>query len=284
MPIAVNTGSEKAKNNLSLVSKAQLLVFQTALDALYLGLSVYSLALLIFHRLQILWLKIGQNNNPKPQLINKDISSLPKIPRHVASLLNLKENQKGGGLDTLLEQVGELASWCSGAGIPALTIYERQGVLKALDPKEFQRRISKKLDHYYGDTPSPSIRVKIPPLTSNDAPPTEEAALTITLIAEEDGRQSLVDLTRTLGDLALQKKISPKDITIASIDAELKHITVDEPDLLIVFGPELDLQGFPPWQMRLSEIFHLPDNNEVSYPVFLKGLEKYAGCKINVGR
>lgn len=29
---------------------------------------------------------------------------------------------------------------------------------------------------------------------------------------------------------------------------------VSEPDLVIIFGPKLDLDGFPPWHVRLSEI------------------------------
>ena len=30
-----------------------------------------------------------------------------------------------------------------------------------------------------------------------------------------------------------------------------------EPDLLILFAPRVDLQGFPPWQIRLTEILYL---------------------------
>jgi undecaprenyl pyrophosphate synthase len=30
-----------------------------------------------------------------------------------------------------------------------------------------------------------------------------------------------------------------------------------EPDLLILFSPRVDLQGFPPWQIRLTEILYL---------------------------
>lgn len=278
--ITTSAGKHKKK---SLVQKVQDHFFIATFELLYLVVSFYEFLKLSYHLLHLRWLNLTFRSKRTPELVSKDVSSLPKIPRHIAAILQLKEDKVGGGLDGLLEESAQLAAWCMGAGIPALTIYERHGVLKALDPQEFQRRISKKLESFYGSAPLPTINVKVPPVPSN-APPLEDADLAITLIAEEDGRQALVDLTRTLGNLALMKKINPNDITISSIDTEMKHIVVGEPDLVIVFGPSLDLQGFPPWQMRLSEIFYLPDNNEVSYPIFLKGLEKYAGCKINVGR
>ena len=33
-----------------------------------------------------------------------------------------------------------------------------------------------------------------------------------------------------------------------------------EPDLLILFSPRVDLQGFPPWQIRVTEILYSPPN------------------------
>lgn len=277
---------EKTKKKSSLVEWIHFQMFHAALELLYFILRTYTFAKYLYHRAQIMWFSLNFRKNRTPQLISQDVSSLPKIPRHVAAILKLKQNKKGAGLDRLLDQTGDLASWCIGAGISALTIYERNGVLKALDPKDFQQRISKKLEKVFGASELPRIIVKLPHMKINESSSvSEEFDLVITLISEEDGRKSLVDLTRSLGDLALLKKINARDITIASIDTELKHLIVDEPDLVILFGPKIDLDGFPPWQMRLSEIFHLPDNNDqVSYPVFLKSLERYAGCKINVGR
>lgn len=280
---STSKGQVHIKGYASLAYKAQDSLFLLALTISYTLMAIYRVVLLYFHRAQFTWNKISYHQNRAPDLIGKDVASLPKIPRHVAAILKLDENKNGGGLTGLLDQTSALAAWCMGAEIPCLTIYERHGVLKALDPEEFKRRISKKLQPYFGTTALPSMSVKIPPVTAPFAP-AEIADLAITLISEEDGRQSLVDLTRTLSSLALLKKIDPKDITIESIDTELKQTGADEPDLVIVFGPTLDLDGFPPWQMRLSEIFHLADNTEVSYPVFLQGLESYAGCKINVGR
>ena len=60
---------------------------------------------------------------------------------------------------------------------------------------------------------------------------------------------------------------------------------MDEPDLLILFGPRVVLEGYPPWQVRLTEISHLPDHNEgVSYSVFSRALLKYSGAQMRFGR
>lgn len=104
------------------------------------------------------------------------------------------------------------------------------------------------------------------------------------LLSEEDGRDSLVDLTKTLADMAQRSKISASDISIDLIDAELTESIMTDPDLLILFGPHVELSGYPPWQIRLTEIFHVPDNHSVGYQVFLWGLQNFAKAEMRVGR
>jgi dehydrodolichyl diphosphate syntase complex subunit NUS1 len=38
------------------------------------------------------------------------------------------------------------------------------------------------------------------------------------------------------------------------VDAQLSDHVCGEPDLLILFGPTVRLEGYPPWQLRLTEI------------------------------
>ncbi|KAF5098510.1 hypothetical protein D0Z00_002032 [Geotrichum galactomycetum] len=217
-----------------------------------------------------------------PELIVKDISSLPKLPRHIAAILKLNQKKKSDSLDDLLVKSSDLAYWAISSGASVLTIYERNGVLKALDPTDFKRRINKKLEQYYGSD-MPVIKVNIPPLENSVNNGGESGVFVINLISQEDGRGSLVKLTRELSSRVTEKKLETKEITIPFVDAELTHNEFEEPDLLYVFGRRLDLDGFPPWQIRLSEIFNLEHIDEVSYPLFLRGLESYAGCKINLG-
>ncbi len=78
--------------------------------------------------------------------------------------------------------------------------------------------------------------------------------LSILLISAEDGRDSIVDLTKTLAEMAQRGKVNLDDISLELIDIELSENVMAEPDLLVVFSPYVDLQGYPPWQVRLTEI------------------------------
>jgi dehydrodolichyl diphosphate syntase complex subunit NUS1 len=128
-------------------------------------------------------------------------------------------------------------------------------------------------------------RVESAPTTpTSDLPTIPLQPLSILLLSAEDGRDSLVDLTKTLTEMSQKSKLSPKDITIDLIDAEITESVMDEPDLLVLFGPSIEMSGYPPWQLRLTEIFHVQDNNGVGYQVFLRALYNYANAQFNVGR
>jgi dehydrodolichyl diphosphate syntase complex subunit NUS1 len=104
------------------------------------------------------------------------------------------------------------------------------------------------------------------------------------LLSADDGRDSLVDLTKTLTEMSQRNKISSSDISQDLVDAEISESVMGEPDLLILFSPTVELCGYPPWQVRLTEIFHVEDNQGVGYQVFLRGLYSYANAQMRFGR
>lgn len=114
--------------------------------------------------------------------------------------------------------------------------------------------------------------------------PNPPSHLSLLLLSAEDGRATLVDLTKTLAEMSQRKKLSPNDITQELVDAEITESVMGEPDLLVLFGPTVHLQGYPPWQIRLSEIYHVKDNNGVGYQVFLRALHSYAKAQMRFGR
>lgn len=111
-----------------------------------------------------------------------------------------------------------------------------------------------------------------------------KAHLSILLLSAEDGRSTLVDLTKTLTEMSQRRKLSSGDISLDLIDAEILESVMGEPDLLILFSPNVQLQGYPPWQLRLTEIFHVADNSGVGYQVFLRALHSYAKAQMRFGR
>lgn len=123
-----------------------------------------------------------------------------------------------------------------------------------------------------------------PTTPTTESPGTPTQPLSILLLSSEDSRDSLVDLTKTLTEMSQKSKLSPKDISIDLIDAEITESVMGEPDLLVLFGPSIELAGYPPWQLRLTEIFHVQDNHGVGYQVFLRALYNYANAQMRLGR
>ena len=115
-------------------------------------------------------------------------------------------------------------------------------------------------------------------------------------------------MTKTLAEMSQNGKVSPQDITPELVDAEISEITTQplqsaadegntvsvksEPDLLLVFGPFLKLDGYPPWHIRLTEMYCTGDTNNgltgygeaVEYQGFIKGLWHFAGAQMRFGR
>ena len=57
-----------------------------------------------------------------------------------------------------------------------------------------------------------------------------------------------------------------------------------DPEILLRFGLAHSNQGYPPWQIGLSEIHDMDTHHSVSYSDFLKILLKYSRCHQRFGR
>jgi hypothetical protein len=65
-----------------------------------------------------------------PELIQKDVKGLDRIPEHLSVILKLEDGGNGGaGLETLVDEVAEISAWCMCVGIPTLSVYEKTGGL-----------------------------------------------------------------------------------------------------------------------------------------------------------
>ncbi|KAJ5549713.1 hypothetical protein N7535_002350 [Penicillium sp. DV-2018c] len=251
---------------------------------------------------------IVYHHHRTPELIRKDVRGLKRLPEHLSTILTLRKEDDA--LATLMDEVAELAAWTSCAGIPQLSIYEKTGTLKSCIPALHQI-ITTKLASYYG-TPSqqPNLRLFAPhhPIFhAENAFRPDNPTLTILLLSSTDGRETMVDLTKTLAEMSQNGKLSPDDITPELVDAEITEITSQplaldssskelvikpEPDLLLVFGPFLKLDGYPPWQIRLTEMYCTGrrnhgltgDGEAVEYQGYMRGLWHFAGAQMRFGR
>ncbi|EAW13573.1 ditrans,polycis-polyprenyl diphosphate synthase [Aspergillus clavatus NRRL 1] len=257
-----------------------------------------------------------------PDLIRKDVKGLKRLPEHLTVVLSSR--REDDGLAILMDEVADLAAWSVSSGIPMLSIYEKSGVLKSCIPALHQVIVNK-FSSYYGPlSQQPTLRlfaphhpVYEPPQDGISARKTNTDTLTVLLVSATDGRETLVDLTRTLTEMSQNGKLSSADITTELIDAEISEITTQplqsnsprladtqtnthhpilsikpEPDLLLVFAPYLRLDGYPPWHIRLTEMFCTGGKSSgrtgygeaVEYQGYLRGLWHYAGAQMRFGR
>jgi dehydrodolichyl diphosphate syntase complex subunit NUS1 len=153
--------------------------------------------------------------------------------------------------------------------------------------------------------------------------------MNLLLLSASDGRETLVDLTKSLAEMSQSGRLSLDDIGVELIDAKISEMTwkpsqpipalddvgpssnhsncsytnpaerspllysvKPEPDFLFILGPCIKLDGYPPWQIRLTEIFCMGEKSStitgrrsaVKYQLFLRGLRQYAGSQMRFGR
>jgi dehydrodolichyl diphosphate syntase complex subunit NUS1 len=127
-----------------------------ALFSLYIRLRQFTHAILS-RALAILYY-----HHRTPELIRKDVKSLPRVPQHLSVILSLPPSNGAGpvGLEELLDDVAEIAAWSACVGIPMLSIYERTGVLQKYIPTT-HRAVARKLQAYFGRR-RPSLKVGAP--------------------------------------------------------------------------------------------------------------------------
>ncbi|KAI9792896.1 MAG: hypothetical protein M1835_007575 [Candelina submexicana] len=312
-PTSPNRASTRRRKSLRDFLKTQLhiLVF-VIIHALF---SIYIRLRQAYHAVIDRILAILYYHHRTPELIRKDVKALSRLPQHLSIILEVKDEVKGGqSLKGLMDQLSEVSAWCICVGIPFLSVYERSGILKSYIPKT-HRRISKRLYSYFGRN-RPTLQMRAPHMPSfldGDTTPssafpsqTTPGHLSILLLSSEDGRSTLVDLTKTLTEMSQRGKLSPSDISVELVDAEISESVMGEPDLLLLFGPEVELASYPPWQLRLTEILyvtfrvfpslfwatvdcatlcsHVQDNMDVGYQVFLRALHRYAKAQMRFGR
>lgn len=250
--------------------------------AVFFVMSIWRNIHYIYRKAALRLLLLALYPNKLPLVIRDDAARLGKIPRRLSCIVALRpENDENGGVEGLFGDMAELAAWCVSAGIPNLAVYEYTGAAK-LQLAELQRCIAKNLRAYYG-LQVPAFRISVP-RTSHSVASGSDPVLEIRLLSREDGKPAIVDLARTMSELAALSELDPLDISVKMVDKELCALVGPEPDLLICFLPQLDLQDYPPWHIRLTEIFCEPDNNLVNYTVFMRALKSFSRCKVNLGK
>lgn len=131
------------------------------------------------------------------ELIKSDISTLNKVPSHLAIIIDESD------LEKLVNDVADLAAWSVCSSIPVLTIYEARGLLKGVD-SSLQVAVKRKVRRYFRGIKKIIINTPAWDTTTSNFLEEETGTvdLEINLLSKDDGRDAILDLTRSLCTLA----------------------------------------------------------------------------------
>ncbi|KAJ8292619.1 Kinesin-like protein bimC [Rhodotorula toruloides] len=240
-----------------------------------------------------------------------------KLPKHLAVILAPARTASDSlqAVQDKVEQLRKLLGWSRELGIATLSVYDETGLLveeasevstalglsveradgarkdcglvvlrrpasaKAVAPKETL------LDESWVAVSGDGDRTSSATLVNDDAPPTVEPDVQVNLLSRQAGQPWLARVAEELatGDLS-------KEMTSEEIAETIDSLPLTEPDLLFVFGGSyLRLHGFPPWQIRLTEMYHhsWPSWTRpppLTYEVLRKALDLYGGAEMRFGR
>ncbi|KAF9359540.1 hypothetical protein BGX26_012088 [Mortierella sp. AD094] len=231
------------------------------------------------------------------RVMRKDLGTdLAKKPKHLAVILpaaSISEEEE----EEWHSRVSQLAQWSVASGIKCLSIMRTD----ALNPELLellQERVDFEMKEFYKEekiVPVARVRALRPVENSLDLVASNKSGvpsaqqvhaydLDVVILAETDGHDRLAANVRALGEAVLHKEIQSQDITMDFLDHQLS-LELTEPELLIVFKDDLDLSSYPPWHIRLTEIYHHSDQYILpQYTMFLQALHRYAKCEQRFGK
>ncbi|KAG0311293.1 hypothetical protein BGZ97_011944 [Linnemannia gamsii] len=243
------------------------------------------------------------------RIVRKDVGTeLAKKPTHLAVITQKSGITLTGEVDETEEnewhaRVAQLAQWSSAVGIKTLSIM-RNAPLDPEDLEALQDRIDHTMKDFYKEekrVPIALVRTLCPVEESlslvfkkNNSQATIQRDLRlhggrafdldIVILSPEDGHDRLAGNVRLLGEAALRQQISSEQITTSFLDTQLSA-ELTEPELLIILKDDLDLSSYPPWHIRLTEIYHHPDQAVIPvYTMFLQALHRFAKCDQRFGK
>lgn len=190
------------------------------------------------------------------------LRKLPNIPKNVALAINTPE------LD--LNRLAQLISWCrSVPTITTVTIYhpytyedtEEEGGLGSL-----KHVLLKKIINEEGPL-STTVSKRNQPFK-------------VAFLPFSAGRQSLVEAAKYFATSPDEGEITPEAI---SAYLNTHHYPHPDPELLLLFGDARIFNGFPCWQIRLTETVFLPPLRWLTLSHFHQALQVYSKCEQRFG-
>ncbi|CAG8603621.1 13231_t:CDS:2 [Cetraspora pellucida] len=177
------------------------------------------------------------------------LKNLDKVPNHLAVLFwgEIKEKR--------LKEAAQLCCWAWCSGIKVLSIYDVKDDLKN-NAQLLQSYIDTFSRHFFiHEKFIPIIRVTALGVSTkySNNESSNLPDLQVNLISYADGRTRIVEVAKNMAEDVMQGKMKSNELDAEELDRRLIP-QFSEPQLLILFSPKIELEGFPPWHIHLTEI------------------------------
>ncbi|XP_049545196.1 dehydrodolichyl diphosphate synthase complex subunit Nus1 [Anopheles darlingi] len=206
--------------------------------------------------------------------IQQHLTTMSKVPKHLVVLLGPEEPD--------YRLLSQFVFWSRAAGIHYVSFYDHRGILKRNHENLVRcvQTVQLNASNNIVWTPSSTL------LPSQSTPSSERPQTTVSFYSPADGKQELVVLSRSLGELVRSRNILIGDINVEFLDQQLQsayHHTPD-PDLALYFGDICSTYGLLPWQIRLTEFFALELRlRDITVMHFMNCLLKFSRCQQRFG-
>jgi len=234
--------------------------------------------------------------SPPPTVISirHDVHRLPKLPQHLTVLVPVSWLND----IKLFQQLARITCWSYAAGIPNVSFFDPYGFIV-----DNGIPLSKSL-HQTMNEFSPEAMLKVSVLeqtylselrgqacanVNNVCECTTSPDINVILASPELGRKHMVRVLKNILKEEEKSKTTKRGdkielLDVKSMETLLSVKSFTEPQLMLSFGDEVELAGYPPWYIRLTEIHLLPDTGDIHYHDFFRALRRYAECKQRFGK
>ena len=109
--------------------------------------------------------------------------------------------------------------------------------------------------------------------------------VSISLLSREDGKQDIVNAAKSLGRELRAGCLGPEDMSINTLGSHLNtNRGLSDPCVLVRVGGVASNMDFPPWHLRLTEMFSIPSLRNVTPHTLFQVLRRYGRCEQRLGK
>ncbi|KAL6595142.1 Undecaprenyl diphosphate synthase [Neocallimastix sp. 'constans'] len=237
-----------------------------------------------------------------PKTLSMNVSYLKKIPKHLSFIIQIQPNDHENP-QILFNSIKNLIYWSMEVGIPNISFYDYHGFLKQ-NIEEFVKVFddevnfpaSSKLNIQFNRSGDKVMSLTINNtyvLNNSEKEKTLIQDFKVNFISYEDGKPHIAKVTTLIAKTMKSKDVNKMSIQdmdnfiLQNSGDMVQTVTERDPELIIIYGGDqeyFNLYGFPPWQIRLSEIYYVPGKCNITYSGFINGLFRYSRCEQRVGK